>query len=71
MTILVIAFLICIIFYEWVGKVLKWILLPIINNPVGAIIVTFLIIIAFMRFVKLFMSETGMMSKGAFMRRKK
>ena len=58
--ILAIAFLLCIIFYNWVGKFLSWILTPIINNPVGAIIVTFLIIIAFARFVKLFMSEIGM-----------
>lgn len=56
---LAIAFLLCIIFYDYVGRFLRWILLPIINNPIGAIIVTFLIIIAFARFIRLFMSETG------------
>ena len=57
--IIAIIFILAIIFYEFTGKICQWILEPIISNPVGAIIVMLLIVIAFARLIKLFMSEAG------------
>lgn len=58
--ILFIIFILLLIFGKWTGKPLVWLLTKIVANPYGAIIVTFLLILAIIRLFRLFVSETAL-----------
>lgn len=45
-------------FGKWVGMPFSWLLTKIVENPYGAIIITFLLILSFIRLYNLFVSET-------------
>ncbi len=47
-------------FGQWVGKPFSWILTPCVQNPYGAIVITFLLILSFIRLFNLFVGETQM-----------
>lgn len=45
-------------FGKWVGIPFSWLLEKIVSNPYGAIVVTFLLIISFIRLLNIFVGET-------------
>ena len=45
-------------FGKWVGIPFSWLLGKIVDNPYGAIVVTFLLIISFIRLLNIFVGET-------------
>lgn len=55
--ILFIIFILALCFGKWIGIPFKWLLTKIVSNPYGAIIVTFLLILSFIRLFKLFVGE--------------
>ena len=56
---LFIILILSLIFGKWVGKPFSWILSVIVKNPYGAIIITFLLILSFIRLLNLFIGETS------------
>lgn len=58
--ILFILLILALMFGKWVGKPFTWLLTKIVSNPYGAVIVTFLLILSFIRLFKLFVGETQM-----------
>ncbi len=69
--ILFLFLIIALIFGKWVGIPFSWLLGKIVANPYGAIIITFLLIISFIRLFNIFVGETRIvgMSMPNFRRR--
>lgn len=58
--IIFIIFILLLVFGKWAGIPFKWLLTKIVSDPYGAIIVTFLLILAIIRLFKIFVGETQM-----------
>ena len=56
--ILFLLLIIALIFGKWVGIPFSWLLGKIVANPYGAIVITFLLIISFIRLLNIFVGET-------------
>lgn len=58
--IIFIIFILLLVFGKWAGIPFKWLLTKIVSDNYGAIIVTFLLVLAIIRLFKLFVGETQM-----------
>lgn len=56
--ILTILLIIAIIFHKWIGKMLSVLLVPLVSDTLGAVFITFLIVVAVIAFLNFFSGMT-------------